>query len=363
MPDLQTALISRLDESSLTPTSATYTGSIDTTWCIGSVPQGGYSLSLVLNAILAFMHTPEVMETNIKSVAHHDPLLLSATYIQAVTHTPYEVRIRVLKRGKSLSNLQGELWQDGLMRITAQVLMTDFEVQKASADRTKIQPLQGKDVHDAVKNGYSITEESQWAPVFPLSAPEDCDPPRFFGNTAESGKTFGFGRMITIANDPKHDRLTRTTSTLSAGAYYSLVTPETPVVLDAAQVANGRLSEGKNLIPFLADMFTSPPMIVPGKHKSHWYPTLHLTIEFKRPLPRTHVISRTATLSTGKFMINGQHESDSELWSHPDDQHLFEAEGSRGKNGERRSYILAIARQTALVLPFAVNQGKTKSKL
>ncbi len=58
MPDLQTAILSRLDESSITPTSATYIGNIDTTWCIGSVPQGGYSLSIILNSVLAFMRTP-----------------------------------------------------------------------------------------------------------------------------------------------------------------------------------------------------------------------------------------------------------------------------------------------------------------
>ncbi|SPO22264.1 uncharacterized protein UTRI_00942 [Ustilago trichophora] len=364
MPGLQTAILSRLSEETITPTSATYVGSIDTTWCIGSVPQGGYSLSIILNSVLAFMRTPELASTNVKSISHLDPFLLSATYIQAVTWTDYEVRIKVLKRGKSLSNLQAELWQDGVLRITTQVLMTNFVVQKESADRTKVGELKGKDVHNPILNGYSITEESQWAPCFPLSPPEKCDPPRFFGNTAESGKTFGFGELITIANDPKHDRLTSTTSTLSAGAYYSLI-PQPCPVLDAALVQSGRLSEGKNFIPFLADMFTSPPRMVPGKHKSHWYPTLHLTIEFKRPLPSNAIIQRTATYSKGRFMINGQHESDSELWSHPDDQHLFEQDfldDKKGKNGERRSYILAIARQTALVLPFAVNQGKTKSK-
>ncbi|SNX82795.1 uncharacterized protein MEPE_01501 [Melanopsichium pennsylvanicum] len=371
MPGLQSAILSRLDESSITPTNATYTGTIDTTWCIGSVPQGGYSLSIILNAVLAFMLTPELTSTNIKSVPHHDPLILSATYIQAVTWTPYQVRVTVLKRGKSLSNLQAELWQDGVMRITTQVLMTNFAIQKQSADRTKVQGINGKDVHNPVLNGYSVTEESQWAPKFPLSPPEKCEKPRFFGNQAESGKTFGFGNLLTISEDPLQARSTLTSDQLSAGAYYELVAEPT-LALDEKLVAKGRLSSGRNLIPFLADMFTSPPMMIPGKHKSHWYPTLHLTIEFKRALPAGDaIVRRTATLSRGRFMINGQHESDSELWSHPKDQHLFEqhrnngaAEGKkRGKEGERRSYILAIARQTALVLPFAVNQAKTKAKL
>ncbi|KAJ9477320.1 hypothetical protein PHBOTO_000877 [Pseudozyma hubeiensis] len=362
MPSLESAVLSRLDESTITPTSATYLGSIDTTWCIGSVPQGGYSLSIILNAVLAFMRTPELVSTNIKSISHNDPLLLSATYIQAVTWTDFEVKITVLKRGKSLSNLQAELWQDGVMRITTQLLMTDFKVQKESADRTRLPGLKGKEIHDPSKNGYTITEESQWAPRFPLSPPEECDPPRPFGNLASSGKTFGFGEMLTISNDPKHDRLTRNTSSLSAGAYYSLL-PQPSPSLDASLVSTGRLSSGSNLLPFLADMFTSPPMMIPSTHLSHWYPTLHLTIEFKRPLP-PH-LSRCATLSSGQFMINGQHESDSQLWSHPDDQHLFDPPNQKrkGKSGERRSYILAIARQTALVLPFAVNQNKTKSKL
>lgn len=366
MPGLQTAVLSRLDEASLSPTSAVYTGSIDRTWCIGSVPQGGYSLSIILNAVLAFMHTPELASTNVKSISHLDPLLLSATYIQAVTWTDFEVRIHVLKRGKSLSNVQAELWQDGFMRITTQLLMTDFKTQEESADRLKLKGITGKDLHDPAKNGYSITEQSQWAPKFPLARPQDCRKPRTYGNKAASGKTFNFGEMITVAEDPAITAATASTSTLAAGAYYSLV-PQPPPRLDPTLISTGRLSAGTNLIPFLADMFASPPDMIPGQHKPHWYPTLHLTIEFKRPLPAHSLILRTATYSTGRFMINGQHESNAELWSHPDDQHLFEHESNArntkgGKAGEQRSYIIAIARQTALVLPFAINQAKTTAK-
>ncbi|CDR88128.1 uncharacterized protein SPSC_03714 [Sporisorium scitamineum] len=349
MPSLQSAVLSQLDESSITPTSATYRASIDPTWCIGSVPQGGYSLSIILNAVLAFMRTPELVSTNIKNVSHHDPLLLSAMYIQAVSHTPVEVRITVLKRGKSLSNLQAELWQDGVMRITTQVLMTCFRVQKASAEATRVSDAP-EDAHDPSKNGYTITDRSQWAPKSPLSPLDKCHPERLFGKTSSSGKIFPFGDLLTIVEDPHHEHLSRTSSTLSAGAYYSLL-PHPPPQLDPALVQTGRVSEGTNLMPFLADMFTSPPMMLPARHQSHWYPTLHLTIEFKRPLPPN--ITRTATLSTGTFMINGQHEADSQLWSHPKDQDLF----------PQGPVILAIARQTALVLPFAVNTNKVKSKM
>lgn len=66
MPSLPTAVMSKLDESTITSTSATYRASID-------------------------------------------PLVLSATYIQAVSHAEVDVRIGVLKRGKSLSNVQAEL--------------------------------------------------------------------------------------------------------------------------------------------------------------------------------------------------------------------------------------------------------------
>ncbi|SJX61497.1 uncharacterized protein SRS1_12482 [Sporisorium reilianum f. sp. reilianum] len=344
MPSLQSAVLPTLDEASITPTSATYRANIDTTWCIGSVPQGGYSLSIILNAVLAFMRTLELLSTNIKNVSHHDPLLLSATYVQAVSHTPVEIHIRVLKRGKSLSNVQAELWQDGALRITTQVLMTDFGVQKASADATRVV---GGDEHDPAQNGYTLTERSQWAPVFPLSPPHMCPAPRAFGTTAASGKTFGFGELITIAEDPHHEQLSRTSNRLSAGAYYAL-TPSPAPVLDPSLVDTGRLSQGANILPFLADMFTSPPMMLPTQHTAHWYPTLHLTIEFKRPIP-PH-LTRTATLSTGTFMLNGQHEADSHLWSHPHDTHFAQP------------VILAIARQTALVLPFAVNQNKSKPK-
>lgn len=369
MPSLQEAVQSRLDESTITGTCATYTGTIDTTWCIGSVPQGGYSLSLILNAVLAFMRTPEVASTDVRSVCHHDPLLLSATYIQAVAWIPFEVRIRVLKRGKSLSNIQADLYQDDQLRITTQVLMTNFVLQKESADKSRV----GTDADDATQNGYTLTSRSQWAPSFPLCPPSVCKPAIYFDESIEAkgGKKFGFGKLLTTSSDPKHVECTLKGNTLTSGVYYTL-TRHPPLSLPQDKVKNGRLAEGINLIPFLVDMLLSPPMMISGKHEPHWYPTLHLTIEFKRQMPSKKIVDRSATYSKGRFMINGQHETDGELWSHPDDANLFEGQQApahvvqaQGKASRvvGKSYILAIARQTALVLPFAVNVNKTKAKL
>ncbi|PWZ03422.1 hypothetical protein BCV70DRAFT_197634 [Testicularia cyperi] len=360
MPGLQTASLSRLDESSVTSTFASYVGSIDTTWCIGSVPQGGYSLSIILNAVLAFMHTPEFRSTNIKGVDHFDPLLLSAMYVQAVSWDEFSVEVKIIKRGKSITNLQADLIQKGQLRITTQVLMTNFVTQKESADKTStLKGPRDPERNNPIRNGYTLTPRSQWAPQLPISPPNECKKPRYFGKTAESGKTFNFGQLIMHADDPKLEAKTRNGKRLEAGSWYTLV-PEPKPDVRPELAATGRVSRGDNLIPFFADMFTSPPMIVPGKHLAHWYPTLHLTIEFKRPLPPQAPITRTGTYSNGRFMINGQHESYTELWSHPDDTHLFDP--SSAQKRIKRSYILAIARQTALVLPFAVNQNKTKAK-
>lgn len=363
MPGLQSATVSRLDANSVSATSATYTGKIDTTWCIGSVPQGGYSLSIILNAVLAFMRTPEFRATNIKGVDHFDPLLLSAMYVQAVTWEDFSVQITILKRGKSITNLQADLVQKGSMRITTQVLMTNFAVQAESASRTQLPEgaPDGKERDNPIKNGYTLTPTSQWAPHLPLSTPDKCLKPRYFGNTAKSGKTFNFGTLIMHSDDPVLAAKTASGNRLEAGSWYHLVPEETPAI-DQAEWEKGRVAMGNNLIPFFADMFTSPPMIVPGQHLPHWYPTLHLTIEFKRPLPVSQAITRTGTYSNGRFMLNGQHESYTELWSHPDDSPLF-TPTQTASAATKTSYVLAIARQTALVLPFAVNQNKTKSKL
>ncbi len=111
------------------------------------------------------------------------------------------------------------------MRITCQLLMTDFAVQKESADRTKEPHLTGKDVDDASRTGIASPPTPNGHLSFPCHHRRSAKSHAFFGNTAESGKTFGFGELITIANDPKHDRLTRTTNSLSAGAYYTLLPP------------------------------------------------------------------------------------------------------------------------------------------
>lgn len=58
----------------------------------------------------------------------------------------------------------------------------------------------------------------------------------------------------------------------------------------------------------------------------------------------------------GRFIMQGQQDLNAEVWTHPQDNHLF---GLSNKDGPQ---ILAVARQCALTLDLSVNQGQNQRK-
>ncbi|PWN53527.1 hypothetical protein IE53DRAFT_153698 [Violaceomyces palustris] len=312
--------------------TATYVGEIDREWCISEVPNGGYSLSIIANAVQSFMRLP----SNSKG-KHFDPLHISANYFVPVSHhQPYTVEIKLLKQGRGVTNVLAELSQthkvkeEPQVRITAQVIMTSFEARQS--DRSL---------------GPTIPKDHEFFTKCPLSSPSECKASNVWSN-----ERFAFRHRLQVLVDKRLIEESRSRRTLDWGCWFNLLGEED----EGDQADEGQLSMGNNVISFFADMMVNPVSNIPKELSfgPAWYPTLQLSIEFKRALPYEKTLTRAGCFSTGKYIIRGQHEIDTEIWSHPDDSDLLNQGQEIKVQGPQ---ILCVSRQLALTVPLKENRS------
>ncbi|MCC6196365.1 MAG: thioesterase family protein [Burkholderiales bacterium] len=83
-----------------------WSGHVHPSWNIGTNPNGGYLLSLVLTALGRLV--PE----------HHDPLAITAHYLRpGCSDAPCTVEARVVRSGRNLNSVRGTLSQDNTARL------------------------------------------------------------------------------------------------------------------------------------------------------------------------------------------------------------------------------------------------------
>jgi hypothetical protein len=89
---------------------------------------------------------------------------------------------------------------------------------------------------------------------------------------------------------------------------------------------------------------------------------LSLDFKYRVPLPSDPFIGiapRTVgVFITTKFQVEGRHETTSEIWTAPSGI----GQGEEEAGWRDRMYCLAVATQTALTVPGAVNAAKGKAK-
>jgi len=116
----------------------------------------------------------------------------------------------------------------------------------------------------------------------------------------------------------------------------------------------------KSLI-LLSDLFNgSLPTTVIKDVKQNWFPTVVISIEFKAPIPRDSSIYSLRTVGafiSSRFINDPQarHDVYLELWTAPCD---FGSEKDLKADWRQQQQCLAVAHQTALVLPMSVNERK-----
>jgi acyl-CoA thioesterase len=95
--------------------STTYDVELDAGWSIGGKPNGGYLLAVMANAALDAVERPHALAT-------------SGHFLRPPSGGPAEVRVEVMKTGRTVSTARATLWQDE--RACLDVLVTAGELPK-----------------------------------------------------------------------------------------------------------------------------------------------------------------------------------------------------------------------------------------
>jgi len=307
-----------------------YQGTVNKDWSVGKVPNGGFSLGLLLEACIQYQ-SPSI---------HPDPINVSAHYLQTVQTAAFEVRVRKLKTGRGFSNVVADLVQKDRTKITAHVV---FGI---------LAPL-------PTSPGPSLTlsPPSPYARRHPLHThPSNATPEPL-------RSTWGFSAMTRWAPDPaysernKIDSPNRTNSTTVGGggvewaAWFQLTNENDAITMPA--------------LCMFADIFQNLPLLLPKSERdglsTSWFPTMVLNIDFKFPIPRpsSDYASRTIGIYSSGHFINdpqGRHNQYTEVWTAPCNL----GEGGVEDGWRDRQVCLATSTQMALVIPMEVNHQRAK---
>lgn len=228
--------------------SGTWAADVSAGWNVGAVPNGGYLSSLATGAFAGL-------------VTHHDPLSVTCHFLRPAQPGPATLEGRVIKRGTTVSNVEGELRQSGKPVIRVLGAFTDFDPE-----------------------GMSMP-----APPPPaLGEPDDLVTAAGHQGLPEIAKRFDWrfehdafaGLLGQAGAEPKLDAWMR--------------------------FADGREPDALSLLTF-ADAMPPPVFNLIGPQ---WVPTIELTVHVRaRPAPGW-IRARFQT----RYVVGGHLEEDGELW-------------------------------------------------
>ncbi|KAL5524108.1 hypothetical protein ACEPAG_8281 [Sanghuangporus baumii] len=323
-----------------------YKARISEAWCIGGIPHGGYAVGLILSAVGDLQ----------SSSPHPDPVHLTAHYLQSADISECEIHIMVIRKGKTFTNLDAELTQNGKTKITARLIygiLPDLTLLSSSASSQNL----------------TLLPTSPYGRRIPLSkhpALVTLDKPNdkyLYQNKAE-------------------DRFFEEQNARRAGAQTDNSEPHTP----DCGVEWGAWLELKDpddvleipMIPFFADCMKNLPSLLPPDLRPgpSWFATVVLTVEFKSRIPSSMLDPHTryspfsprtvGVYASSRFMTEGRHDEFVEVWTTPS---TIGSHSSRGDSDEevdpkwRENQIcLAISTQMALTIP-EEDSRRTKSRL
>ncbi|KAM0748566.1 hypothetical protein T439DRAFT_327824 [Meredithblackwellia eburnea MCA 4105] len=332
MPSFSSAIKTLRTAQPASDGSTIYNGVVDLEWSVFGAPHGGYLLACIVNCTTDFMK-----EAGSKQV---DPAHLMSSFLRAAVKGPYEVHVRMVKKGARWTNLEAKMFQNGSLLIVSQALYTEFPAlpdnpQSSFSDKNQ-NLLPGTPSPYAYRSPF-LTHPSKCDPVpvsneqgrrwssesvlfFIPSSLKWSEDPGLRAKREGSGNEWKEGKRLE----------------LEWGAWCEFTRPEDEV--------------DTNSLLFFADIFSSIPELLPPDEKvtPHYYPTLAMSIQFhaRLPLPSSFVSSRTTVgcYSTGYFIHDGRHEQLSQVWSAP--SRIEEGEEEDG--WREKSMILLTATQIAL---------------
>jgi len=302
-----------------------YKGIVSEGWAVGRVPNGGFSLGLLLEACIQCQ----------SSTKHPDPINVTAHYLQAVQIAEFEVRVRTLKIGRGFSNILADLIQKDRTKITAHLvfgvlapLPTDLGPRLTISPPSPYARRHPLHIHpsnvtpEPIRSAWGFSDLTRWAPDHTYAQRNSLDSP-----TRTDGATVGGGGV-------------------EWAAWFEL-TKENDAITTPA-------------LCFFSDIFLNIPSLLPKSEREElgtsWFPTIVLNIEFRFPIPRPSLdhASRTVGLySSGHFMNDpqGRHNQYTEVWTAPCNL----GEGTIVDGWRDKQVCLATSTQMALVIPMEIN--------
>ena len=224
---------------------------------VGTVPNGGYVLSIALAGLRA-------------ELQRRHPLSVTAHYLGPCVAGPVEVAVETLKAGRSLSTASAHLIQDGRVKLAVLATFGDLGLQEGPSRVTAARPV--------------------------IPEPEECA-----GRDQRMTNPFPVAPEITKVIDLR---------LAPASATAMLAQPANAgggARIDAwVRFADGRPVDVDSL-PLLCDAL--PPAVFTVM-RTGWVPTLELTVHV-RGLPKPDWLQ---AVITSRAIINGLLEEDCELW-------------------------------------------------
>ncbi|KAF9515539.1 hypothetical protein BS47DRAFT_1341917 [Hydnum rufescens UP504] len=304
-----------------------YMGTVDPFWTIGSVPHGGYLLGCILEAVIHSQST----------TGQPDPIHLSSHFLAASRPGAYEIRISRVRTGRQFSNLIAHFFQNNQINITSHVIVGTLAPAVMTNDRSclTIIPPHPFAIRTPFRQHPSMSDPDQLPSILAF----------------RSQLRASFDRIVEERSHAKANAPQEGNGCFDYGAWYEILGEDKGSRLSMPAVA------------FLADLGRNAPGILPKCDRpiSPWYPTLTLAIEFKvklSSLPACTAPRTFGVFSTGRFIHQGRHDAQAEIWTAPcaiGEKRKREL-GSGTEEWRDKMLCVAIARQMALTSTVGVNK-------
>jgi len=256
------------------------------------------------------------------------------------------VRIKRVRLGRGLTNIDADLVQNGVPKITARLICGTLP------DMTKGLP----------PSPLTIQPPSPLTPRIPIITHPSAS--KLSPNSPKMNFEFEMAedRELYKRNQRRFKGEMGEDNTLEWGAWCQLTDQD------------DRITQGS--LPFFADVMKNLPELLPKESRPgpSWFATVVMSIEFKSKIPaftETVFAPRTVGLySSGRFLSEGRHDAHVEVWTAPSPIGSSATKNANDDAWRGQQTCLAISNQMALTIPLEVNlrrqnqsEKKTKSLL
>ncbi|THH05038.1 hypothetical protein EW145_g5089 [Phellinidium pouzarii] len=293
-----------------------------------------YAVGIILSAVAALQ----------ASTLHPDVIHATAHYLQPLDVAACEVRVRRIREGKNLANIDADLIQNGKTRIAARLVygvLPDISLTSSSDHLTLAAP-------SPLARRVPLTQH-------PARMTPDAPHSKFIYQIKAED------RNIEKRNAAKAQR--RPTRSASADDRRKALEPPDSENGGLEWAAWIQLSDSGDapleatMMPLFADLMKNLPVLLPRECQPEpsWFATVVLTVEFRSRIPAGYSPRTLGLYSSARFMSAGRHDAVS---SPAKLEHRAIDEDWREKQ-----VCLAVSTQMALTIPDTRSPKKIGSRL